>query len=494
MIKIAVTPYSNWRGLPAWLEAMGQKAVDTEAAESWYLDGVRDGEPHDSVLLATCRPEIALQWAMQEGVAPASALTRWMEHAQAMLAYFKANRGHSVLIDLGELQRAPASAATALARRWALADSRPESLPALDSAYPSLERLNQTTFPLMARQAMNEMQATLRPLLAQLEACSLPLTDPVDADPVVPVDSLFEEWQAAVAELENRHAQAVVHWEKAGQAKDEENASLLEQLHSVQEELERMTHRVEAQDQQLEQAEAARHSLERQLEQAQSARQSAEQKHSAYQTLQHANESLQEENGLLLEQLHRVQEELERVCPEGRAGMSRHAQAREDRLLAQLERIQHELLEFKARQREVERESALALAAANQKVAALSAQLEQQGGLAFWKGKGAKGRRRGKSRQWSRDKQLVEESGLFDRDWYLQTYPDVAEAGVDPVEHYLRAGAGEGRNPSPDFDTAWYLMTYRDVAESGVNPLIHFVKFGRNEQRAPGPRPRTFKE
>ncbi|MYE10852.1 MAG: hypothetical protein F4X99_04135 [Gammaproteobacteria bacterium] len=36
---------------------------------------------------------------------------------------------------------------------------------------------------------------------------------------------------------------------------------------------------------------------------------------------------------------------------------------------------------------------------------------------------------------------------LFDPDWYLETYPDIRAAGLDPLAHYLRHGAVEGRWP-----------------------------------------------
>lgn len=36
---------------------------------------------------------------------------------------------------------------------------------------------------------------------------------------------------------------------------------------------------------------------------------------------------------------------------------------------------------------------------------------------------------------------------LFDPDWYLETYPDIRKAAVDPLVHYLRDGAVEGRWP-----------------------------------------------
>lgn len=50
----------------------------------------------------------------------------------------------------------------------------------------------------------------------------------------------------------------------------------------------------------------------------------------------------------------------------------------------------------------------------------------------------------------------IRDSGLFDQDWYLATYPDAAESGLDPVEHYLTIGAPRGHNPNPLFDTAFY--------------------------------------
>ncbi|OOE39342.1 hypothetical protein BZG00_10675 [Salinivibrio kushneri] len=81
---------------------------------------------------------------------------------------------------------------------------------------------------------------------------------------------------------------------------------------------------------------------------------------------------------------------------------------------------------------------------------------------------------------------LIELTDLFDKEWYLQQNPDVAsQSDLDPIEHYLRFGAQEGRNPSPQFNTEWYLKTYPDVAESGVNPLVHFIENGQVEGRQP---------
>jgi hypothetical protein len=79
--------------------------------------------------------------------------------------------------------------------------------------------------------------------------------------------------------------------------------------------------------------------------------------------------------------------------------------------------------------------------------------------------------------------ELIEESSLFDRDWYLRTYPDVARAGVDPADHYLDIGWREDRDPGPEFATSAYLKANADVARLGVNPLLHFIKFGHAEGR-----------
>lgn len=78
---------------------------------------------------------------------------------------------------------------------------------------------------------------------------------------------------------------------------------------------------------------------------------------------------------------------------------------------------------------------------------------------------------------------LLRASSLFDRDWYLSRYPDVAEARIDPALHYLTNGWREGRDPSPSFATTEYLRANADVATAGINPLLHFLEFGSFEGR-----------
>ncbi|MDO9713612.1 PQQ-dependent sugar dehydrogenase [Paracraurococcus lichenis] len=72
---------------------------------------------------------------------------------------------------------------------------------------------------------------------------------------------------------------------------------------------------------------------------------------------------------------------------------------------------------------------------------------------------------------------------LFDSTFYLAANPDVAQAGVDPREHYHLFGWREGRDPSPGFNTSAYLANYPDVAAAGVDPLEHYLAYGRAEGR-----------
>ena len=82
---------------------------------------------------------------------------------------------------------------------------------------------------------------------------------------------------------------------------------------------------------------------------------------------------------------------------------------------------------------------------------------------------------------------VIRKSDLFDSDWYLQRYQDVASLGIDPIEHYVRFGTLLGRSPHPLFDAPWYSAYHTDVARSGKEALMHFIHFGRHEGRKTRP-------
>lgn len=78
---------------------------------------------------------------------------------------------------------------------------------------------------------------------------------------------------------------------------------------------------------------------------------------------------------------------------------------------------------------------------------------------------------------------FISGSILFDEHYYMNTYGDVALAGIDGVTHFLNSGWYEGRNPSVLFDANWYLRQNPDVFEAGMNPLLHFLCYGIYEGR-----------
>ena len=85
---------------------------------------------------------------------------------------------------------------------------------------------------------------------------------------------------------------------------------------------------------------------------------------------------------------------------------------------------------------------------------------------------------------------IIKKSGLFDPAWYLENNPDVKNAGIDPIEHYVRRGVAEGRNPTHNFDTKYYRKQNTDIDASGLNPFAHYILYGKNEGRIAYPQKR----
>jgi glycosyltransferase involved in cell wall biosynthesis len=79
------------------------------------------------------------------------------------------------------------------------------------------------------------------------------------------------------------------------------------------------------------------------------------------------------------------------------------------------------------------------------------------------------------------DEELLRGSEFFDAAWYLRENPDVAAAGMDPLDHYIRFGARERRDPGPMFKTARYIEQYPELTATGGNPLVHFLRHGITE-------------
>ncbi len=79
----------------------------------------------------------------------------------------------------------------------------------------------------------------------------------------------------------------------------------------------------------------------------------------------------------------------------------------------------------------------------------------------------------------------LERSKLFDPGFYAARYPDIATSGVNPLEHFVRFGWVEFRDPNPYFNTFYYLFKNEDVVKAMINPLLHFFNNGAKESRNP---------
>lgn len=83
-------------------------------------------------------------------------------------------------------------------------------------------------------------------------------------------------------------------------------------------------------------------------------------------------------------------------------------------------------------------------------------------------------------------------SGLFDASWYRTRYPDVAQAGHDPLTHYATGGIDEWRAPGPGFEPDWYSETYLSN-DPATEPFSHYMLVGRalgHKPVGPAPYPR----
>ena len=90
-------------------------------------------------------------------------------------------------------------------------------------------------------------------------------------------------------------------------------------------------------------------------------------------------------------------------------------------------------------------------------------------------------RRRGRPAS-SRDRReeidLIRDSGLFEAEWYVNRYPDVGTAGIDPLEHFVDHGWYEKRDPSSRFSMKAHLKANPKLKKKAINPLVHFIRSG----------------
>lgn len=83
---------------------------------------------------------------------------------------------------------------------------------------------------------------------------------------------------------------------------------------------------------------------------------------------------------------------------------------------------------------------------------------------------------------------FISNSSFFDSNWYQN---ELVKRGICCQDkrrdqlfcHYLEIGWKKGINPSCQFDGERYLKDYPDIKEAGINPLIHYELYGKKEGR-----------
>lgn len=64
---------------------------------------------------------------------------------------------------------------------------------------------------------------------------------------------------------------------------------------------------------------------------------------------------------------------------------------------------------------------------------------------------------------------------LFDEKYYVEQYPDVREAGVNPFEHFMSQGWKELRNPNRDVNMINYVKSVSSLASNSENPYLSWI-------------------
>ena len=79
------------------------------------------------------------------------------------------------------------------------------------------------------------------------------------------------------------------------------------------------------------------------------------------------------------------------------------------------------------------------------------------------------------------------EALFFDAEWYLETYPDVAQAGIDAATHYRTSGFSESRQPNSYFNSKEYLAANPDLMGFDGDLFLHYIFYGAAEGRPLAP-------
>lgn len=85
------------------------------------------------------------------------------------------------------------------------------------------------------------------------------------------------------------------------------------------------------------------------------------------------------------------------------------------------------------------------------------------------------------SRNILKNENIIKKSDLFDEKYYLTEYSYLKKQGIDPVNHFVKFGFKESKNPNPTFSTFAYKNKYL-FNDNFWNPFTHYIKIGINKK------------
>lgn len=224
---VGATPFSQWERLEPFFQQLGWNA---RPVSEQALAGAIASSSTPCLLLHT-RPELAVARALEQGQAPGEALEQWQNAAQVLLNVLRANRSRCLMLEVNSALAAPEQLLT-----W-LESNRPGFLPlppdiTSQAFTPEAPESPNDRDLLLATQLVAQAEH-VKTVLAPLEASTVPLSDEGYTVPPINIEQLRQQWQDGHHEFDSldrtlRESQASLEAERAKVATLEKRVSQLE--------------------------------------------------------------------------------------------------------------------------------------------------------------------------------------------------------------------------------------------------------------------------
>ena len=467
-LTIAAAAFCNWQQATPILQHLGtgSQPAATELATAADMQQLTAllAEPDNGAVVLYAPLDMALEHATGTGIEPSQAMALWQHNATQLIRFCKQQRGKAMLFNLADVLAAPQLFKTLCAQHWSGLAVKQTPAAAGVQTVPTLYRL--------LEQCLLANTPGLLALSQQLGALAQPLSSAPALAPTASELNRLVADQCAGTLARQQLAEA-----------NQQHQRLNQQITTLVQERDAATSdRAERQQENtllLDQLHQVQEALEANLLEHNTQQAQLEQK------LGHTTEQLNQAQAAHNNQLATLRQQIATLTQEKEAalqsaGALAELQQENSQLLEQLFVVQEELEKhLAASQLQAEPQTVVATSTATD-ANNVTTPAEQASSLKRQLNK------RAEKKRLKRKAAELASAPQFNAEWYLNEYPDVAADklfGKDPALHYLTCGGFEGRNPSPHFNSQDYLDANPDVAAAGFNPLYHYLRFGEAEKR-----------